>query len=98
MSGRNWIWPCLLAGAFALQAAAANAQQAIGKTTAVRPQAEGVHSGGSRTLATGGDVYSRETVRTGDTGTADMTFRDNSNLSVGPKSSVRLDKFVYDAN
>jgi len=27
-----------------------------------------------------------------------LKFRDNSNLSVGPKSSVRLDKFVYDPN
>ena len=98
MSGRYWIWPFLLAGTLALQATAANAQQAIGKTTAVRPQAEGIHAGGTRTLATGHDVYSRETVRTGDTGTADMTFRDSTNLSVGPKSSVRLDKFVYDAN
>jgi hypothetical protein len=29
---------------------------------------------------------------------ADLRFHDNSNLSVGPKSSVRLDKFVYDPN
>jgi len=27
-----------------------------------------------------------------------LRFHDNSNLSVGPKSSVRLDKFVYDPN
>jgi len=98
MNGRNWVWPFLLAGAFALQGTAATAQQAIGKTTAVRPQAEGVQTSGTRTLSVGGDVYSKESVRTGETGTADLTFRDSTNLSVGPKSDVRLDKFVYDPN
>jgi hypothetical protein len=29
---------------------------------------------------------------------ADLRFIDQTNLSVGPKSSVRLDKFVYDPN
>ena len=73
------------------------AQEAVGKATSVRPQAEGTH-GGTRTLSGGADVYSRETVRTGDSGQADLQFHDKSNLSVGPKSSVRLDKFVYDTN
>ena len=31
-------------------------------------------------------------------GQADLQFHDRSNLTVGPKSSVRLDKFVYDPN
>jgi hypothetical protein len=52
----------------------------------------------SRTLSGGAAVYSRELIHTGDAGVADLKFRDNSNLSVGPKSSVRLDKFVYDPN
>jgi hypothetical protein len=95
---RNWSPALLLAGVFALQAAATNAQEAIGKATSVRPQAEGIHSGATRTLSGGADVYSKETVRTGDSGQADLRFQDNSNLNVGPKSSVRLDKFVYDSN
>jgi len=82
---------------FALQSTASNAQEAVGKATSVRPQAEGSH-GGTRTLSGGASVYSQETVRTGDSGQADLQFRDNSNLSVGSKSSVRLDKFVYDPN
>jgi hypothetical protein len=86
-----------LAILFAMQANASNAQDAIGKATSVRPQAEGSH-GGTRTLSGGSNVYSQETVRTGDTGQADLQFRDNSNLSVGSKSSVRHDKFVYDPN
>jgi hypothetical protein len=97
MQTRNWISVLPLGLLFALQAPTSHAQEAIGKATTVKPQAEGSH-GGKRTLATGGDVYSKETVQTGDSGQADLQFRDQSNLSVGPKSSVRLDKFVYDPN
>jgi hypothetical protein len=97
MQSRIWIPVLLLGGLFAVQSTAASAQEQIGKATSVRPQAEGSH-GGNRTLSGGSDVYSRETVRTGDSGNADLQFRDKSNLTVGPKSSVRLDKFVYDPN
>ena len=37
-------------------------------------------------------------MRTGDSGQADLQFNDRSNLSVGPNSTVQLDKFVYDPN
>jgi hypothetical protein len=84
-----------LAILFVLQATTSHAQEAIGKATSVRPQAEGSHAG---PLSGGSNVYSKETVRTGDTGQADLQFHDSSNLTVGPKSSVRLDKFVYDPN
>ena len=98
MQKRNWIPVMPLAILFVLQATASYGQEAIGKATSVRPQAEGVHSGSTRTLSGGSDVYSKETVRTGDTGQANLQFHDNSNLSVGPKSSVHLDKYVYDPN
>ena len=96
MQSRKWIPVLLLGGVVALQSTTASAQEAIGKATSVRPQAEGSH--GNRTLSGGASVYSQETVRTGDSGQADLQFRDNSSLSVGSKSSVRLDKFVYDPN
>ena len=97
MQSRNWIPVLSLAILFALQATASHGQEAIGKATSVRPQAQG-SQGGTRTLSGGADIYSRETVRTGDTGQADLQFNDRSNLSVGPKSTVQLDKFVYDPN
>jgi hypothetical protein len=97
MQSRHWIPVLPFAILFALQATASHGQEAIGKATSVRPHAEGSH-GGTRTLSGGADIYSRETVRTGDTGQADLQFNDRSNLSVGPKSTVQLDKFVYDPN
>jgi hypothetical protein len=84
----------LLVGLFTLQSATSRGQEAIGSATSVKPQAEA----NTRMLSGGSTVYSKELVRTGDAGVADLRFHDNSNLSVGPKSSVRLDKFVYDPN
>ena len=95
MCNRSWIYALPLTILFALQASTTHGQEAIGKATSVRPQAEGSHAG---PLSGGSNVYSKETVHTGDTGQADLQFHDHSNLSVGPKSSVRLDKFVYDPN
>jgi trimeric autotransporter adhesin len=79
---------------FAFHSTASNAQ-VIGSTTSVQPEASGSVGG---TLAVGSGVHANETVRTGSSGKAGMQFHDQSNLSVGPSSSVRLDKFVYDPN
>jgi hypothetical protein len=100
MQSRIWVPVMPLVGLFVLQAAASYGQEAIGKATSVRSEAESIHSGSTRTLSGGSDVYSKETVRirTGDTGHANLQFHDDINLSVGPKSSVHLDKYVYDPN
>jgi hypothetical protein len=51
-----------------------------------------------RTARPDSDVHANETVNTGNTGQANLQFVDRSNLSVGPMSTVRLDKFVYNPN
>jgi hypothetical protein len=94
MTLRKTISALLLVGLLVLHSTTARTQEAIGSATSVKPQAEA----NTRTLSSGSSVYSKELVRTGDAGVADLRFHDNSNLSVGPKSSVRLDKFVYDPN
>jgi hypothetical protein len=43
-------------------------------------------------------VHANETIKTGDSGQAGLDFIDKSTLHVGPDSSVRLDKFVYNPN
>ena len=90
----EWALGLLALGLFALQSTASHSQEAIGSATSVKPQAEA----NTRMLSGGSTVYSKELVHTGDAGVADLRFHDNTNLSVGPKSSVRLDKFVYDPN
>jgi hypothetical protein len=93
---RRILMPALaLAFVFVLQSTAANAQTRIGTANTVRPEASGSVAG---TLSAGSGVHANETVRTGNAGQAGMRFLDESNLNVGPSSSVRLDKFVYDPN
>lgn len=94
MQNRNWVPVMPLASLFVLQATASYGQEAIGKATSVRPQ-------NTRTLAGGSDVYSKETVRirirTGDIGHDHANLHHSDiNLSVGPQSSVHLEKNVYD--
>jgi len=91
----SWIYALPFTVLFALQATISHAQEAIGKATSVIPQAEGSHAG---PLSGGSNVYSKETVRTGQGGQVDLQFKDNSNLKVGANSSAHLDKFVYDPN
>jgi len=95
MESRIWIAPLMLAAAFVMQPTASHAQSAIGKASSVKPQADGSIAG---TLAAGSSVHASETVKTGSAGQANLRFNDSSNLSVGPSSSVRLDKFVYDSD
>ena len=90
----KWALGLLVLGFFALQSTASHSQEAIGSATSVKPQAEA----DARMLSGGSAVYSKELIHTGDAGVADLRFHDNTKLSVGPKSSVRLDKFVYDPN
>ena len=92
---RNLMPAVALAVLFAFHSTASNAQTRIGSATSVQPDASGSVGG---TLSAGSGVHANETVKTGSAGKAGLQFHDQSNLSVGPASQVRLDKFVYDPN
>jgi hypothetical protein len=47
MQSRIWFPALLLGGLFALQSTAPNAQEAVGKATSVKPQAEGRRPAGA---------------------------------------------------
>jgi hypothetical protein len=86
-----------IGAAFALQPSISGAQN-IGSAASVKNQVEGVRGGQPRSLSSGSAVYSQELIRSGEASVADLVFVDRTKLSVGPKSEVRLDKFVYDPN
>jgi len=86
----------VLTALFAMQATVSNAEPRIGTAASTRPNAEAVAGGNTQTLSAGSEVFANQTVRTGNRGMADLVFLDKTNLSVGPTSEVRLDKFVYD--
>jgi len=75
----------------------ADAQQ-IGTTTEARNQVSGQLNGGVRPISTGSSVSANEAVNTGAASAGEFRFVDGSNLNVGEKSTVVLDRFVYDPN
>jgi hypothetical protein len=85
----------LAALVLALHPAAARAEPKIGVASAARNQVHGVIGGGTRTLSAGSDVFSNEVVRTGEDSLAQLLFLDATSLSVGARSEVKLDRFVY---
>lgn len=76
--------------------ASPTAAQVIGTTTEARNQVSGELNAQPRKISRGSGVSSRETVRTGPASAGAFRFRDGSNLNVGEKSAVVLDRFVFD--
>jgi trimeric autotransporter adhesin len=77
--------------------AARAAQQRIGVTGAVNPDAAGTPPGGqSRSLVIGTDIVPDERIVTEAAGQAQIVFLDRSAITVGPNSEVTIDEFVYD--
>jgi FecR protein len=99
MSARNLIgWTSsIVALAWALNAPPAHAQKA-GVASAVRNDVSGVIGGSTRKLSAGTSVFSSELIRTGDASLAQLTFLDETTLSVAAKSEVKITRFVYDPN
>src|SRR6476660_2741082 len=88
-----------IAAALAMQSSICPAQQPnIGRADYIRNQVEGVLEGQARHLSSGNSVHSNELIRSGDAAVAELVFIDQTKLSVGPKSELRLDKFVYNPN
>src|SRR5947207_4173012 len=79
----------------ALQPDAAGAEPKVGVASAARNQVHGIIGGGTRALSAGSEVFSNEVVRTGDDSVAQLLFLDSTSLSVGARSEVKLDRFVY---
>ncbi len=85
--------------AFTLVPAAAYAQAArIGTAAAVRNQVTAANAGQERRLAVGNPVFANEGVRTGADSVAQLLFADQTTLSLGPRSAITLDRYVYDPN
>jgi hypothetical protein len=77
-------------------ASPSSAQQTVGNATSTTNNVEGVSRGGSpRPIKTGSQVYLNELVRTGEAAVARLVFLDDTDLRVGPRSEVTLDRFVY---
>jgi hypothetical protein len=87
----------ILAAALVLTGGAALAQDRVGVTSAVNPNATGTPPGQpTRTLVLGTDVVFNERITTEAAGQTELLFLDRSSFSIGPNSEIVIDQFVYD--
>ena len=78
-----------------LSSGTALAQTNIGSAVLVEREVSGTFAGQTRSLAIGDGVVSNETIKTASASSARLQFLDQTNLTIGPTSSVALDHFVY---
>ena len=75
----------------------AQAQGRIGVTQSIQNNPLGKPPGGlDRVLRVGTDVQANEIISTTDNDRAHLVFLDGTTLTIGPSSSMTIDKFVYD--
>ena len=92
---------CAVCASLALFPASALAQNEarIGAAAAVRNQVTAARaSGQAQPLARGSAVYQNQTISTGANSVAQLLFTDQTTLSIGQRSQVTLDRYVYDPN
>ena len=104
MSKSNVVVPlllrALLVGAAVLGLfSTAHAQGRIGVTQSTQNNPMGKPPGGlDRVLRVGTDVQANEVISTAADDRAHLVFLDGTTLTIGPSSSMTIDKFVYDPN
>jgi hypothetical protein len=78
-----------------LSTGTAFAQTNIGSAVLIEHDVSGTFAGQTRSLAIGDGVVANETIKTATASSARLQFLDKANLTIGPTSSVVLDRFVY---
>jgi hypothetical protein len=97
MSLRSNLIALSCAFAFATPALAQTAKPSpdpAGAAVAVIPATSATLAKKERTLVAGQDVFGGDVIKTSEAGQAQIVFKDNTRLAVGPDSSVTIDKFV----
>jgi len=89
---------CVVACACVIAAAPAFAQQPspAGRIKVVSGEAVVVRDGATIPAYSGVSLYASDSLRTGNDGRVGVTLADDTQVSIGPRSEVRLDSFVYE--
>jgi len=78
-----------------LSAGTALSQTNIGSAVQIEHDVSGTFAGQTRALATGDGVVSNEIIKTASASSARLQFLDQTNLTIGPSSSVVLNHLLY---
>ncbi len=70
----------------------------VGITSVIVKTVTGILEDDVRQLAYQDDIYHNETIETFDESATEITFLDDTLISLGPNSKITLDRFVYDPN
>jgi hypothetical protein len=73
------------------------AQDAIGTVSRIQGEASGARNGATRALDLNSSVFPNDLVSTGDAARLEVTFADNTRLTLGEKAKLTLDTYVFDS-
>lgn len=73
----------------------AEAQQAIGTVSRIQGEVSGTRGGTTGTLGLNASIFPNEIVSTGETARLEVTFTDNTRLTLGEKAKLTLDRYVF---
>src|SRR5215831_1464658 len=73
------------------------AQDAIGAVSRIQGEASGTRGGATRALGLNSSVFRNEIVATAETARLEVTFTDNTRLTLGEKAKLTLDTYVFDS-
>jgi hypothetical protein len=82
------LWCCLAAGQ-------ATAQDAIGAVSRIQGDASGTRGTTTQALGANASVYPNEVVSTGDGTRLEITFKDNTRLTLSEKVKLTIDTYVF---
>ena len=71
------------------------AQETIGTVSRIQGEASGTRGGATRALGLNSSVYSQRSVSTGAAARLEVTFKDNTRLTLGENAKLTLDKYVF---
>jgi hypothetical protein len=73
----------------------AAAQEAIGAVSRIQGEASGTRGGATRALALNAAVFRNEVVSTGNAARLEITFADNTRLTLGERARLALNQYAY---
>lgn len=74
----------------------AAAQEAIGAISRIQGEANGTRGGITRALGLNAPVFLNEIVSTGEAARLEVTFVDDTRMTIGEKAKLTLDTYVFD--
>jgi hypothetical protein len=88
------VWLCCFLAMAGVEVSVARADDSIGVASVVRNNVSGALPSGDVKINTGESVIRNEIVKTAEDSSTKLVFVDSTNLSIGPKATVRLSNFV----